>query len=159
MSEELKNLALELLNRNLTIGTVENCTMGLVGASIGSVCATPSIYKGSFVYFNDEVLKRWMALKDEVIETKGLYSSQIAMITAHYGVYMLNVDVCISVIGDAFVRGDGTNGTIWICVCKKKDGNIKFKYVKLESDSIRSKNIEKAISEALKATVEHIKDE
>ena len=158
MNKELKELALEILNRGLTIATVENCTCGLLGASIGSVCAVPAIYKGTLNYFNDNALKTFMGIGEDVIEVNGLYSSQVAMKTALYASYMFNVDVCISVIGDAFIHEDSENGTIWICVCKKIDGRVTFKYVKIEANSVRSKNIEKAIAVALMSAVEHIRD-
>lgn len=158
MNKELKELALEILNRGLTIATVENCTCGLLGATIGSVCAVPTIYKGTLNYFNDDALKTFMGIGEDVIEANGLYSSQVAMKTALYASYMFNVDVCISVIGDAFIHEDSENGTIWICVCKKIDGRVTFKYVKIEANSARSKNIEKAIAVALISAVEHIRN-
>lgn len=159
MSEELKKLALELLNSGLTIGTIEHCTCGLVGASIASICATPTIYKGSIVGFDREILKKFAGVHDELVETNGLCSSQVAMQMALCGIYLMDINVCVGVVGDAFLKEDGTDGEIWICVCKKLGDNISFKYAHTSSDSLRSKNIEKAITAAIETTVKHLKNE
>lgn len=156
MNEELKELALEILNRGLTIATVENCTCGLLGATIGSVCAVPTIYKGSFTCFNNDVLKALIGIGEDVVNANGLYSSQVAMKAALHFSNIFDANICISVIGNAFINEKDENN-IWICVCKKINENISFKYTKVKAISTRSKNIEKAISEALKCAVRQIK--
>lgn len=159
MSENLSKLAFELLDRGYSIGTIEQCTCGLVGASIASVCSLPTIYKGSVVPFNNDRLRLLSNLQQSIIDTNGLYSAQVAMQMAFNGSYMLDVDLCIGVVGDAFIREDSSIGKIWICVCKKHNGKISFKYAQVESFHRRSKNIENAIEAALAATLELIRGE
>ena len=49
MRDKLRVLGVELLNSNLTIGTVEHCTSGLLGASISSMCGLDTVYCGTIV--------------------------------------------------------------------------------------------------------------
>lgn len=147
MDEKLKRLEDVLCKKGYSIGTIENCTCGLVGAAIGSVCPYQSVYKGTITAFNDNLLRSVSNITEGVIENNGLYSAQSAMQIALDGLSLLNTDICICVIGNASLD----DGSIWVCCCKCVDGGTTFRYAKIDNVSERSVNIENAINGALKA--------
>ena len=160
MKDKLKVLALELLNSGLSVGTIEHCTSGLLGASIHSMCGITNIYGGTIVTVDSEHVKKLLDVSDNVLKNNGLVSSQTACQMALDGLYKLNVDLCISTVGNVFPSYNAEeelDNTVWICVATMREKKVDFKYSKIEVNGLRGENIEKAINEALDAAISEIK--
>ena len=159
MKDKLKVLGLELLNSDFTIGTVEHCTSGLLGASISSICGISSIYKGTIVAVDSEHMEKLLDVSHNVFKNNGLVSSQVACQLALGGLYKLNVNVCVSIVGNVVppIGEEEPNNRVWICVATMRDKKVDFKYEKMDVNGLRGKNIEAAIIKALDTTIEEIK--
>jgi len=160
MRDKLRVLGLELLNAGLTIGTVEHCTSGLLGASISSMCGLSTVYGGTIVTVDADRMEKMLEVSHNVFKNNGLVSSQTACQMALNGIYKLNVDICIAVVGNVvppMVADEDPNNTVWICVATLTDKKVDFRYSKINVDGLRGKNIEAAINEALDITIEEIK--
>lgn len=156
MKDKLKVLSLELLDANITIGTAEHCTSGLLGASISSMCGVSSVYKGTIVAVDEERLEKLLDVSHNALTNNGLVSSQVACQMAIGGAYALNVDVCVAIVGDVNPNDGNENHIVWICVATRQEKKVDFKYKKINVNGLRGQNIETAINEALDVTLEEI---
>ena len=160
MKDKLKVLGLELLNAGLTIGTVEHCTSGLLGASISSMCGLSTVYSGTIVTVDAEHMEKLVEVSQNIFKHNGLVSSQVACQMALGGLYKLNVDICVAVVGNVVPpmgAEEEPDNTVWVCVATITDKKVDFKYSKINVDGLRGKNIEAAINEALDITIEEVK--
>lgn len=159
MKDKLRVLGLELLNAGLTIGTVEHCTSGLLGASISSMCGLSIVYKGTIVTVDAEHMEKLVEVSQNVFKANGLVSSQVACQMALGGLYKLNVDICVAIVGNVVppIAEEEPNNTVWICVASMNDKKVDFRYSKIDVEGLRGENIEAALNEALDITIEEIK--
>ena len=162
MEKEIKELVGFLTSHNLTIGTAEACTYGLIGASIASanLGCNHKWYKGSIVAPTPRLQMKLLDVSKAALENNGEISSQVAFQMALSGLYALESDVCIGVVGD--VNGYGKDKTApttaWVCVCMKSEKQTKFGYHKLTLNDTRGENIRKCIVEAVRFTREELEN-
>ena len=155
-----RKVAIALMDKNYTMATAEECTCGLLGACIASQVYAQRWYKGSIVTYTEEMAGKLLEVPQYTIERNDFVSSQVAQQMALTALYKFNVNICTSVIG--YVEGTGSvnvaAGEVQICVAKlDKQNNISFKYKKVRvTGNNRAKNIEVALEEALRTTLEHI---
>ena len=157
MEDALKRLGLELLNSGYTVGTAEHMTSGLIGSTLSSMCGTSSVYKGSITTFDKDRLIRLLDVSPNVFNSNKLVSSQVACQMALGGLYKLDVNLCIAVVGGDVPSANADDNSVWICSAKLiKDKEINFWYRKLELNGLRGERLEKVITEALNVAYLHI---
>jgi nicotinamide-nucleotide amidase len=156
MEDKLKVLNYELSEANLTIGTIEHCTSGLLGASISSIVGLGGIYKGTIVTVNSDAMGKLLDLSPNVFKNNDFVSSQTACQLALGGLYKLNVDLCVSIIGDVNPIIDSDN-KVWICMASHNDKRVNFTYNMVEVNGSLGKNIEQVINEALDTIIGELK--
>lgn len=105
----MQNLINKLKEKGYTIGSVESMTGGLFAASITSVSGASSVYKGSLITYAIEEKINLAHVNPLTIEKYGVVSREVAIEMAYGGAQALNVDVCVSVTGNAgpTVQSDG----------------------------------------------------
>jgi len=157
MKDKLRKLAVALIEKDMTICTVEQCTHGLIGASIASVME--SYYKGTMTLVNCDQMETLMDVPNYTIKQNGIKSSAVANQLALNGLYKMDCDVCIAAVGD--VKDEECN--IWICVAAIIKGKgrrrVEFAYDFVKANGQRSENIEEAIHSALKLATKKVKNE
>ena len=87
--------------KGLTLGSVESMTGGLFSAKFTGIPGSSAVFKGSIVTYATEEKINIVGVKKETIEKFGVVSEQVAMEMAEQGRKLLNVDVCVSVTGNA----------------------------------------------------------
>ena len=96
--EELLKL---LLEKNLTLGSVESMTGGLFASNFTSVPGASKVYKGSIVTYATEEKVNLLGIDPELISDYSVVSEEVALEMAKRGQKLLNVDICVSVTGNA----------------------------------------------------------
>ena len=92
----------ELLKaKHLTIGSIESMTGGLFASSITSVPGASKVFKGSVVSYSPLIKENVVGVKKETIETFGVVSKEVAYEMASKGKKLLDVDICVSITGNA----------------------------------------------------------
>lgn len=162
LDELSKKVAIALMDKNYTMATIEECTCGLVGASVASQDYAQRWYKGTIVTYTEDMATKLLEIPQYTIERNDFVSCQVAQQMALCGLYKFDVNICTSIVG--YVEGFGSTnvpaGEVQICVAKMDTKAIEFKYKKLKlTGNQRGKNIELAIEEALRTTLEHIIEE
>lgn len=117
--EKLYNL---LLENKLTLGSVESMTAGLFAAEFTNVPGASKVFKGSVVSYSCLVKENVVGVKKETIDKFGVVSAEVAKEMAEKGRKLLDVDVCVSVTGNAGPTaepGDKPVGCFYIAVATK----------------------------------------
>lgn len=96
--ETIKQLA---LSKQLTIGTVESITGGAIAAALTSIPGASTFFKGSLVVYKNEIKQRVTKIKLNQLKKYGSISQEVGVTLAENGREILNVDVCLSITGNA----------------------------------------------------------
>ena len=107
----------QLKKENLSIGTVESLTSGLLAQHITSISGASDYFMGSLLTYSNDLKNRLCGVSVDAILNHGAVSEQVALEMAEKGRLKLGVDVCISTTGIAGPTG-GTSekpvGLVWI---------------------------------------------
>ncbi len=104
MSTYAEDIATQLLDRGLTLGTVESATGGLIADMLTNVPGSSHFYKGSIIAYSNEIKTGVVGVNPETIERHGAVSPEVAEEMAAGGRRLLGVDICLS---DTGVAGPG----------------------------------------------------
>lgn len=97
----MEKLALELIERNISISSVESFTVGSFANSIGSISGISKVYRGSLVSYQTRVKRDVLHIDQKIIDTYGVVSKEVAGLMAINGKKMFDSDICISFTGNA----------------------------------------------------------
>ncbi len=97
----MQKLVSYLKDKNLTIGSVESMTGGLFAARITSVPGASKVFKGSIVSYSPLIKENVVGVNKETIAKYGVVSKQVAYEMAEKGRKVLDVDICVSITGNA----------------------------------------------------------
>ena len=97
----MEKLLQEYKEKGLTLGSVESMTGGLFSAKFTEIPGSSAVFKGGIVTYSAEEKINIVGVKKETIEQFGVVSEQVAIEMAELGRKLLNVDVCVSVTGNA----------------------------------------------------------
>lgn len=152
MKEMLSELIFELNKKDITIGTSEQCTSGLMGATIASIAnlTVGKKYKGSIVVNCDKNLTNLLDVTPSVISNNGVVSSQVACQMAIGGLFKMNVDLCLAVVGDI------KSGVVWLCTTRQiGTAPLNFRYKQLILEGTNSEKYNKIIEEGIEIALLH----
>lgn len=153
LSQEIGEL---LKSQNLTLSTAESCTAGRIAAAITAVSGSSMYFKGSVVSYCNEIKRNVLGVSDELLETKGAVSKEVAC-AMHEGILkVMNTDCAIAITGFAGPLGgkEAPVGTIWIAVGNKKEIEVKL----LQVDKEREENLTEATISALQLLLNFLKN-
>ena len=137
-----------LINKKLTIGTVESCTGGGISKEIVRVSGSSRYFKGSITCYSNMIKINLLDIQKSDLDSYGAVSDFVVKQMAINGRRKLGVDYCISVSGIAGPGGGSKEkpvGLVWIGIAGPKRV-IAEKF--LFSDN-RDRNIIKSIYSAL----------
>jgi len=147
-----------LRSKNLTVGTAESCTGGLIASKLTSVPGSSDYYLGSIVSYANEVKQCLLGVSESDLKVYGAVSRQVVEQMAKGALTALNCDYAVSTSGVAG-PGGGTPekpvGTIWIALAKK-DKVISKEY-RFAIATTRENNIQRATNFALLMLLEELR--
>jgi len=111
-----------LLEKKMTIGTVESCTGGAIAKELVEIAGSSSYYEGSIVAYSYEVKESHLGISHEELLKHGAVSEKVVSQMAERGREKLGVDLCIATSGIAGPTGglpEKPVGTVWIAVSTK----------------------------------------
>ncbi|MBR4172467.1 MAG: CinA family protein [Kiritimatiellae bacterium] len=122
MADEIETAA-ELLSRcrsaNLTIGTAESCTGGLIATLITAVPGASDVFRGTVVSYATDVKQSVLQVSAEILDTQGPVCLDCAIAMAKGVRELLKTDWAVSVTGFAGPAGGNENdpvGTVYFGV-------------------------------------------
>lgn len=133
-----------LIDRKMTIGTVESCTGGALAQRIVSTPGSSKYYEGSMVTYSYDLKDRLVRVSQDDLWKHGAVSQEVVEQMAKGGLEKLDVDVCISTSGIAGPDGgteDKPVGTVWVAIATKEKVYSK----KFQFKHNRERNIESTV--------------
>lgn len=133
---------------NISLATAESCTAGNIAAAITAIPGSSHFFKGGIVAYSNEVKENLLSVNAKTIEEKGVVSEETVIEMVNGVRKLLKTDCAIATSGVAGPTGGSHEtpvGTIWIAFANGED----IKTLKLEGNSGREKNVERATQAAL----------
>lgn len=140
----MQELVNKLKARKLTIGSIESMTGGLFASSITSVPGASKVFKGSVVSYSPEIKEKVVGVNKNTIEQFDVVSKEVAEEMASKGLKLLNVDICVSVTGNAGPTsepGKAGVGEVYIGVATKEKCVVTKMVFSGNRDEIRKKTL------------------
>ena len=113
-----------LKERNLSFGTAESCTGGLLGKIFTDLPGVSSVYNGTIVSYANSVKQNVLGIPADILENHGAVSSETAALMAENAAKVLGCDCAISTTGIAGPDGGTPEkpvGLVYIgCFCNGK---------------------------------------
>ncbi|MBP3555342.1 MAG: CinA family protein [Clostridia bacterium] len=155
LAEKLVTLARE---KNITFGTAESCTGGLISAAVTDISGASAVFWGGIVSYDNRVKENLLGVEHETLVTLGAVSAKTAEQMAVGAVRALSVDFAVSVTGIAG-PGGGTPekpvGLVYIAVASTKGViTVKENHFKGEREEVRRQTVETALSMLISAIEE-----
>ena len=97
----MKELLDLLAENSLTLGSCESMTGGLFAAQVTSVSGASKVFKGSIVSYSPLVKEGVLGISPNLISKYDVVSKEVAEEMAVRAKRLLDVDVCVSVTGNA----------------------------------------------------------
>lgn len=124
--EELAQIVGDLLEKkHLTVSTAESCTGGLLSAALTAAAGSSTYYLGSVIAYCNEVKNKILSVPQEILQTKGAVSPEVAGFLAVGARNLLGTSVGIGITG---IAGPG-GATV--------DKPVGLVYIALNSDQIK----------------------
>ncbi len=130
-----------LRERQLTVGTAESCTGGLLAHQISSVPGASGYFEGSIVAYSYDLKKKLLGVKAETLLNHGAVSEETVIEMAQGALQTLGTDIAVSISGIAGPGGgtpDKPVGTVWLAIASKEH----TKTLKLQLGKDRQRNID-----------------
>ena len=155
LAEKLVTLARE---KNITFGTAESCTGGLISAAVTDISGASAVFWGGIVSYDNRVKENLLGVEHETLVALGAVSAKTAEQMALGAVRALSVDFAVSVTGIAG-PGGGTPekpvGLVYIAVASTKGViTVKENHFKGEREEVRRQTVETALSMLISAIEE-----
>ena len=159
----MEKLLQELKERGLTLGSVESLTGGLFASKVTSIPGASKVFKGSLVTYAVEEKIKLAKVSKDTLEEYGVVSQEVAIEMAEGGRKALNVDICVSVTGNAGPTcepGGKPVGEVHIAVATKRGTIARQFSLKSDRKHIQSmcvKEMKKLVSFSLKSEAKNEK--
>lgn len=137
----LEALIVEYFTKNeLSLGTAESCTGGLVANKITNIPGSATVFKGSIVSYANETKENLLKVKSETLKEFGAVSEEVVIQMAQGALKALDVDYSVALSGILGPTGgseDKPVGLVWLAVAhQEKTWTIS---VRLRMDRLQNK--------------------
>ena len=144
------------LEKNLTLGTAESLTGGMIAASVAGVSGASAVLMGGVVAYDPRVKHEVLGVEQAVIDAVGVVSRECAMQMALGARRVLGVDVAVSATGIAGPTGGTPEtpvGTVFIGVSSECGTRVDECHFTGDRQSVREQSVEHALQMALRMIV------
>jgi PncC family amidohydrolase len=146
----------QLLEKGLTVSTAESCTGGGIAAKLTSIAGSSAYVRGGIVAYQNDVKEDLLGVNPDTIYKYGVVSEETVIEMVKGAMKSLKTDCAMATTGIAGPGGEEPGkpvGTIWIAAA----WGDRIVTMRQEGDEGRSRNIERAIKNALKMLSEVLK--
>ncbi|MCL2064304.1 MAG: CinA family nicotinamide mononucleotide deamidase-related protein [Candidatus Cloacimonetes bacterium] len=138
----------ELINRQMTIATVESCTGGMLSSLLTTKSGSSKYMMGSVVCYSNDVKINTLGVLSETINKYGAVSLEVAHEMLEGCKKMFNTDICCAITGIAGPEGGSKEkpvGTVYIGVSILNKKRVEKCYFIGNREQIRQKAVDKAV--------------
>lgn len=153
LAETLVTLARE---KNITFGTAESCTGGMISAAITDVSGASAVFYGGVVSYDNSVKAGLLGVKKETLSTVGAVSHETAKEMSEGAVKALSVDFAVSVTGIAGPGGGTPTKPVGLVYISTASGNGVIAVKEHRFDGNREEVRRKTVEAALRMLIDAI---
>jgi CDP-diacylglycerol--glycerol-3-phosphate 3-phosphatidyltransferase len=151
----VRRIGERLAARQLTVAVAESCTGGLLAAALTDQPGSSAYFQGGVVAYSNPVKKAVLGVPDELLETHGAVSAEVARAMAEGVRRLLLADLGLSVTGIAGPDADGSNKPVGLThIWLAGEGPGEGRGFKFDGD--RWENRRRAVDEALNLILAHL---
>ena len=147
-----------LIEKDLTIGTVESCTGGMISARLTNVPGVSAVLKNCFVTYSNKAKRKLVGVKKETLEKHGAVSKQVAKEMAKGLATLHKTDVAIAVTGIAGPDGGSEEkpvGLVYIACCVCGVTTVKEYRFNGNRNRIRENTVARALIQARQCVMDY----
>jgi len=150
-----RELTLALIEKKLTVTTMESCTSGQIASLITDTEGASAVLKGAYITYSNEA-KVKCGVPKEVIDTYSVYSKETARAMAQAARKAYSADFGIGVTGtmgnvDPANKEASVPGQVWFCISEEgKDTEVFAKLSPEESRLLYKLKVGELIGQKLK---------
>ena len=147
-----------LIEKDLTIGTVESCTGGMISARLTNVPGVSAVLKNCFVTYSNKAKRKLVGVKKETLEKHGAVSKQVAKEMAKGLATLHKTDVAIAVTGIAGPDGGSEEkpvGLVYIACHVCGVTTVKEYHFSGNRNKIRENTVARALIQARKCIMDY----
>ena len=130
--EQYNALTKTLIEKGLSITTMESCTSGLIASLITDTEGSSAIFRGAYITYSNQA-KIQAGVPSGIIEKFGVYSIETAVAMATACCKAFSADIGIGVTGSMGnidpANGDSVPGEVFFAIDFK--GNVEKYYIKV----------------------------
>jgi len=161
MADVAARLVEAFSQKELTFGTAESLTGGMIASDVASVSGASAVLMGGIVAYDPAVKRNVLGVEQTVIDEDGVVSAKCALQMAQGARALLGVDVAVSATGLAGPSG-GTEktpvGTVFIGCAGPKESRVDECHFEGNRQQVRRQAAQHALKMALQAAGEPILD-
>lgn len=135
--------------KNITLGTAESCTGGLIGGTLTAVSGSSSVVLGGIISYANSVKSGVLGVPEETLATVGAVSPETAKAMAEGARRVLASDLAVAVTGIAGPGGGSAEkpvGLVYVAVATKDGTEITKNIFDGDRNSVREKTVAKALA-------------
>ncbi len=155
LAQEAVSLCIE---KNVTFGTAESCTGGLIAATVTDIPGASAAFFGGVVSYDNSVKHGVLGVKNETLTRFGAVSEETAEEMAMGALKTLGVDFAVAVTGIAG-PGGGTPkkpvGLVYVSAASKNGVVVTENHFEGDREAVRLQTVCKALS----LLIEKVKNE
>ena len=146
LAQSLVSLCIE---KNITFGTAESCTGGLISASVTDVPGASAVFFGGVVSYDNSIKKGVLGVKEETLSAHGAVSEETAREMSYGARRVLGVDFAVSVTGIAGPGGGTAEkpvGLVYISVASSDRHTVTKNLFSGSREDVRLQTVAKALT-------------
>ena len=147
------------IENNVTFGTAESCTGGLISASVTNIAGASAAFFGGIVSYDNSVKEKLLGVPAKTLAEKGAVSPETAKAMSEGARRALGVDYAVAVTGFAGPAGGGTPdkpvGLVYVSVASENGIIVTENHFSGDREAVRLQTVEKALALLLEAVRGH----
>lgn len=130
--------------KGVQLSTAESCTGGLIAGALTAIPGSSEVVQGGVVSYSNRIKHELLQVSEEVLDTYGAVSSQVAYQMALGSLASFSTDIAVSVTGIAGPGGATPTkpvGTVWFGLATKKSCTTYLKNFDGDRDAVREQTV------------------
>ena len=149
ISSLAKKLVSISTEKQVTFGTAESCTGGLISAFVTDIAGASAVFFGGVVSYDNSIKKNLLGVRAQTLVEKGAVSPETAQEMSLGALRALQVDYAVAVTGIAGPGGGTAQkpvGLVYISTASQNEVIVTENHFSGTREEIRLQTVEKALS-------------
>jgi PncC family amidohydrolase len=149
ISSLAKKLVSISAEKQVTFGTAESCTGGLISAFVTDIAGASAVFFGGIVSYDNSIKENLLGVRAQTLVEKGAVSPETAQEMSLGALRALQVDYAVAVTGIAGPGGGTAQkpvGLVYISTASQNEVIVTENHFSGTREEIRLQTVEKALS-------------